>query len=159
MFGGKKNKIQVQSVEEYLKGSDAGDENGADDGSLPLMDTKKTKPARQGAKMKPFIVQSIVGIVVLALLLTALSQISVLKSEVADLQQRKDSESQALKTQVSDLSTKLGKAYSVLGEMTDRLSSLERQLDAERSQRLKAVAVAKKPVPSAEKKKVAKPRG
>ena len=162
MFGGKKKRIQVKSVEEYLKGNDAGDETGGDNGSLPLNDAQPTKPApKQGPRVRPFIIQSVVAIVALALLLTALSQISVLKSEIAEIQQRKEGDVQALRTQVADLSTKLGKAQSLLGEMTERVSSLERQIDTERAQRLKTEAAAAKKsaaAPADKKKKAVKPR-
>jgi hypothetical protein len=164
MFGGKKKKIQVKSVEEYLRGNDATDETGGSDDSLPLTDTQPIKATpKQGPKVRPFIIQAVVGIVALALLLTALSQISVLKSEVAEIQQRREGDVQALKAQVNDLSTKLGKAYSLLGEMTERVSSLERQIDTERAQRLKAAeaAAARKaaPTPADKKKKAVKPKG
>jgi hypothetical protein len=155
MFSGKKKKIQVKSVEEYLKGSDVTDGTTSD--QIPPFDlgVKPKKPVKTGPNMKSFIIQAAVVIVILALLMTALSQISAVKTEVAELQ-HKEGESQALKNQIADLSAKLDKSNKKVENLNDRIFGLEKDLESQKAQRIAAEA-AKKSAAANVKKKPAKP--
>ena len=158
MFSGKKKKIQVKSVEEYLKSSDPKDTANSEDRPLSseaFINMKK--PIKSSPNVKPFIIPAIVFIIILAMVMTALSQISSIKTEVAELQQHKDGESQVLKTQIADISIKLDKSTKKVEDLTDRLTLLEKELEAQKVQKHVAETAVRKPIPTS-KKKDAKPR-
>jgi hypothetical protein len=155
MFSSKKKKIQVKSVEEYLRGSDTSETTSLDEIPPLEMGTKAKTTSKSGMNMKSFIIQAAVVIIILALLMTALSQISTVKNDVAELQ-HKDGESQALKNQITDLSAKLEKSNKKVEDLTDRIAGLERELDGQKSQKAAAEA-AKKIAITNTKKKPSKP--
>jgi hypothetical protein len=156
MFSGKKKKIQVKSVEDYLRGGDPTDSTSSDE--VPLLDlgTRQKKPSKMGSNTKSFIIQAAVAIIILALLMTALSQISAIKAEVSALQHR-EGESQGLKSQIADLTDKLEKSNKKTADLTDRIAGLERELDAQKAQRAAALEAAKKTTAATTKKKPVKP--
>jgi hypothetical protein len=133
MFRSKKNKIQVKSVEDYLRGEDA---------RFPAPESKSASAAPMAQNVKLYIVQSVVLLFILALVLVAFSQLSTLKSQVAELQAGKEEETKTLKMQVGDLGTKLDKSDSQVAALAETVKALKNDLEAERSERARAEVAA-----------------
>jgi hypothetical protein len=151
MFGPRRKKIQVKSVEDYLKGEDA---------RIPGSEGRTATPSAIPAKVKPFVAQAVVILFILALMLVAFSQLSTLRSQVAALQIGKEGEAQELKMQMAELAVKLDKSRKQVDSLVDSVAGLQRELEAEKSLRVRAetAAAAAKKVPTPDKnKKPAKP--
>jgi septal ring factor EnvC (AmiA/AmiB activator) len=151
MFGSRKKKVQVKSVEDYLKGEDA---------RVPTSETKpvsKSSPAIP-AKATPFAIGGVVALFILVLMLVAFSQLNSLKSEVAELRTGKEGDTRALRMQVAELAVKLEKSNKQVEALTNNISALQRDLETEKSSRIRAeaaAAAARKQVASTDKKKKA----
>jgi len=150
MFGSRKKKIQIKSVEDYLKGEDA---------RIPNTEPKPAAGPAIPVKAKPFIAQAVITLFILALMLVAFSQLSSLRSQVAELQTGKEGEARALKMHVAEIAAKLEKSNRQVDALTDTVATLQRELDAEKSSREKAeAAMAAKQAAALDKtKKVVKP--
>jgi hypothetical protein len=150
MFGSRKKKIQVRSVEDYLKGEDA---------RVPIPEPKPAAGPATSTKAKPFIAEAVITLFMLALMLVAFSQLSSLKSQVAELQAGKEGEARALKMHVAEIAAKLEKSNRQIDTLAGTVASLQRELDAEKSSREKAQAAiaAKKAAVPDKTKKAAKP--
>lgn len=150
MFGSRKKKIQVKSVEDYLKGEDA---------RIPDTEPKPSAGPAIPPKAKPFIAQAVITLFILALMLVAFSQLSGLRSQVAELQAGKEGEARALKMNIVEIAAKLEKSNRRVDVLTDAVAVLQRELDAEKSLREKAeAAMAAKQAAAPDKaKKAAKP--
>jgi hypothetical protein len=130
MFGTRK-KIQAKSVEDYLKGEDA---------RVPSPEPKPAAGPAIPAKARPFIAQGVITLFILALMLVAFSQLSSLRSQVAELRAGKEGEARVLKTYVAEIAAKLEKSTRQVDSLSDTVSTLQRELDAEKSSRTKAEA-------------------
>jgi hypothetical protein len=134
MFGPKKNKIQVKSVEDFLRGEDA---------RIPAPENNKSRNALViPQNVKLYIAQSVVLLFIVALILVAFLQMSTLKSQVAELQAGKEGEAKALKTQVGELAAKLEKSNGEVALLSETVTGLKNDLEAERSEQARAEAAA-----------------
>jgi len=150
MFGLKKKKTQLKSVQEFLES-----ENGKSRG-----DEKRT-PDRESsiATIRPLLVPVICLLVILVLIIAAFAEINSLGSAVSQLtSQIKPGEVQELRSRLMELSARLEKSDKNSEQMRNSIARLEGELEAEKAQRLKAEAAAKKPVAVEKKKKETKPR-
>jgi hypothetical protein len=149
MFGPRKKKIQVKSVEDYLKGEDA---------RVPVAEAGTAASPAVQTSMKPFIAQAVVTLFILALMLVAFSQLSRLRSQVAELQAAKEGDARAITMKVGELTARLEKSDKQVSLLSDNVSALQRGLEAEKSLRAKAEAAeaARKAVVP-DKKKTPKP--
>jgi hypothetical protein len=150
MFGPRKKKIQVKSVEDYLRSEDA---------RIPGSEGRTATPSAIPAKVKPFVAQAVIILLILALMFAAFLQLSALRSQVAVLQAGKEGEEQALKMQMAELAVKLDKSNKRVNSLADSVAGLQRELEEEKTLRVKAEAAAEaaKKAPTPDKKKPAKP--
>ena len=128
MFGIEKDKIQLRSVEDYMKTQDVLDA-GAED--------KPPKRRFVISKAKSLIGPVIGVLFIVALVAAALSQFNSLRSEIAEVKSEGENEVKELKLQVSDLTTKVGTSEKQAAQLTDSISRLEKELEAERTERMK----------------------
>ncbi len=133
MFGSKRKKIQVRSVEDYLKGEDA---------RIPAAEATLAPSSARPAKAKPFVAQAIVILFMLALMLVAFSQLSKLRSDVAELRAGKMGDTDALRKQVAEIAAKLETSNRQVESLTASVEALQRDVQAERSLRARAEAAA-----------------
>jgi hypothetical protein len=149
MFGSKKKKIQVKSVEDYLKGEDA---------RVPAPEARTAPSPAVQTKVKPFVAQAVVTLFILALMLVAFSQLSRLRSQMAELQAAKEGDARALTTKVGELTARLEKSDKQVSVLSDSISALQKDLDAQRSLRAKTEAAeAARKAAVLDKKKTPKP--
>ena len=149
MFNPKKKKIQIKSVEDYLKSEEA---------RIPGQEEKKVSGKDRAAKVKPFIGPAVLIILILALMAGAFSQLSGLRSEVGALQVQKEGDTRALRMQIAALSAKLDRSDKHMEALTDNIARIERELEAEKALRAKAEAAAKRPAITKKAKKPARPK-
>jgi uncharacterized coiled-coil protein SlyX len=133
MFGSKKNKIQVKSVEDYLRGEDA---------RIPAPESKGGTSFAIPQQVKLYAAQGVVLLFIVALVLAAFSQLSTLKSRVTELEAGKEGEAQALKTQVGELAARLDKSNGQVALLTETVTALKDELEAEKAERARAEAAA-----------------
>ena len=133
MFGPRKKKIQVKSVEDYLRGEDA---------RVPAAEPRTAASRSIPTSVKPFIAQAVVILFILALMLVAFSQLSTMRSQIAALQAAKEGDARALRMKVGELAAMLEKSEKQVSSLSDTVSTLRKELEAERSVRAQAEAAA-----------------
>jgi hypothetical protein len=133
MFGPKKKKIQPKTVEDYLKGEDV---------PAPTPDAEITASQAAPRKIRPYTAQAFVTLFILALMLVAFFQLSMLRSQVAELRAGGDGDARALRIEVAELAATLKTSDKQVSSLSDRVSTLQRELETEKSRRAKAEAVA-----------------
>ncbi len=137
MFGYGKKKIEIKTVEDYVKNEDT---------PLPYIEEKPAARESSFGKIK-VIVPSLIGfLVLLILVIAAYGKIAALTAELADLRsQSKTEEVSALKSQISGLAAQLEKTTKIADQARNDVAKLERDLEAEKTQqRVRAEAAAKK---------------
>ncbi|OPY67734.1 MAG: hypothetical protein A4E57_02127 [Syntrophorhabdaceae bacterium PtaU1.Bin034] len=150
MFGFKKKNAPMKTVEDFLKSEDA---------RIPGMQEKTTTITNGGsaiAKLKPLIAPFVALVIVLVLVIAAFGKISALNSEMSGLKsQINNGEVKALKSQLSGMEAKLEKSDKEMESLKNEISRLGRELETEKSRRVKvkAAAPAKKPAAAPDKKK------
>ena len=115
MFGFEKEKIQLKSVEDYLRTQEilgTGSENG----------TTKEKGRAVLARIKPLLLPSIVILGVLLVIAAGFSQIMGLRREIAGLKVQKNGDLKALEQQVSGLAAKIDKSERQINVFRDDIS-------------------------------------
>ncbi len=150
MFGSGK-KRQVTSVEEFLKGQDAG---------TPSVQSSAADKETGAPKIKRWLIApAVVACGLLALLFAAFVKIDGLKSDIARLRSQTSSASlESLKAQVAALGSKVEKSDREAAQLRASIARVEKDLGAMKLQAMrkqKTEVAAKKP--AVEKKKVVKP--
>lgn len=156
MFGFKGEKIQLKSVEDYLRAQEllgSGSENGAAAGKWRAL----------LAKVKPAILPGAVILAILLVLTAAFSQMMTLRTEVARLKAvQKEGDLKVLKKQLSDLTAKIDRSEKQIEELRDDTYGLRAEIEAQKAQAARAAAAARKAALSAAEKKkkqvIGKPR-
>jgi hypothetical protein len=153
MFGFEKEKIQLKSVEDYLRTQEileAGSENG----------TTGEKGRAVLARIKPFVLPTIVILAVLLVVAAGFSQIMELRKEIAGLKVQKNGDLKALEQHVSDLAAKIDKSERQINLFRDDITGLEAGLETEKAERARVAAAATRKAAKVGKKKQAggKPR-
>lgn len=128
MFGSKKHKIQVRSVEDFLRGEDA---------RIPASETKRSISSNIPQHVKLYMIQGVVLLFVIALVLVAFSQLSTVKSQIAELEAGKEGEASVLKTQVGELAMKLERSNGEVALLAETVAALKNDLEAEKAERAK----------------------
>jgi hypothetical protein len=132
MFGSRRKKIQLKSVEDYLKAEDA----------KAFAPEPVPAPAAKSAGAKPFILQAIVILIMLALMLVAFSQLSKLRSDVTELRAGRAGDTEGLKRQVTELAARLETSDKQVRSLSDSVQALQKDLQTERSLRARTEAAA-----------------
>ncbi len=140
MFGFEKKKIQLRSVEDYLRTQELLDKG-------PEQKPPQRRTPRAGAKS--FVGPAIGILFILLFVAAALSQFNGLRSEIAAIKAQKADDMKGLETQVADLTTKVDKSEKRAAMLADNISRLEKALEAERSERTRAEEAAKRSVTAA----------
>lgn len=128
MFGFEKKKIQLRSVEDYLKTQEvlgAGPEDKPPKGQEPL------------AGARSFVGPTI-GLLLILLLVAAAFSFHGLRSEVAAVKAQKDKELKGLKLQIAGLAAKADKSDQRTVLLAQEVSRLEGLVETERSERAAA---------------------
>lgn len=148
MFGFKKKRVEMRTVEDFVKNEDTG------------MPGDVRIPGRESAssKIKPIIAPLIGFLVILVLLIAAFAKIATLTAEVGELKsQSKAGEIDALRSQVSILATQIEKNSKVTEQLRADITKLEHDFETVKAQKARAetAAAAKKPAVADKKKKPA----
>jgi hypothetical protein len=144
MFGfEKKEKVQLRSVEDYLRTQEVlGDAPPRTKQAKGKADFKKQIAGL--SRLKSFI-GPVVGIIfILVLVGAALSQFNGLRSEIAAIKAQKSDDIRELRTQLAEITEKADKSEKRANELAERVTGLERALQAETAERIKAEQAAKK---------------
>lgn len=170
MFGPGKKKKQARSVEEFLKGQDAGTpsvaetlsmEDSAADFDTARPETKGLTENETGApKTKRwFVAPAVVAGGLLVLLFVAFVKINGLKSDIARLRLESNRETvETLKAQVAALDSKVRRSDEEAAQLKTNIALLEKDLSEMKlmsTRKQKAEAAAKKP--AVDKKRSVKP--
>jgi cell division protein FtsB len=159
MFGFEREKIQLKSVEDYLRAQEllgAASENGMAPGKWRAV----------YSTAKPFILP---GAIILAIVLAvgaAFFEMMTLRSEVARLRSvQTEGDVKALRKQIADLTAKVDTSAKQIEELKDDTYALKVEIEAQKARAARAMAsaaaAAKKAALSAEKKNkpvIGKPR-
>ena len=159
MFGFEREKIQLKSVEDYLRAQEllgAGSENGMAHG--------KWRAAY--SKVKPFILPGAIILAIVLVVGAAFFEMMTLRSEVAGLRSvQREGDVKALRRQIADLAAKMDTSAKQIEELKDDTYALKVEIEAQKARAARAVAsaaaAAKKAALSAEKKNkpvIGKPR-
>jgi len=131
MFGSDKKKIQLKSVEDYLRTQEV--LNAGPESTPPK---RRATLARAKSLVGPFI-----GVLfILLLVAAALSQFNGLRSEIAAVKAERSDDLQGLKLQVTELAAKAEKSEKQAALLAENISRLERELGAEKSARAEEAA-------------------
>jgi septal ring factor EnvC (AmiA/AmiB activator) len=145
MFGFEKEKIQLKSVEDYLRTQEllgSGSENG----------TVYAKARAIFAKAKSAILPGVIILAILAAMTAAFSQMVALRTEVVKLKAtQKEGDLKALRKQVADLTAKIDRSEKQIEELRDDTYGLKVEMEAQKTQVARAAASARKA--AVEKKK------
>jgi hypothetical protein len=144
MFGFEKKKIQLRSVEDYLKTQEV------------LGTAPEQKPPQKRVRLagtRSFVGPAIGILFILLFVAAALSQFNGLRSEIAAVKTQKADDMKGLELQVADLTTKVDKSEKRVALLADNISRLEKALEAERSERMRAEEATKRSVMAADRAK------
>jgi|GEM_PF-2980422 len=148
MFRFEKEKIQLKSVEDYLRTQEilgAASENGKTGGELRAF----------LAAVKPLALPIIIVLAVLFVVVAAFSQIMGLRAEVATLKARKDVDVKALQQQVIGLVSTVDRSQKQIQALRGNIAELQADLEAEKveRQRVAAAAAAARKAATADRKR------
>ncbi len=147
MFGFEKEKIQLKSVEDYLRTQEL-----LDSGSENV--TAYGKARAIFAKVKPAILPAVIVLVILAAVTAAFSEMMALRSEVVKLNTaQKEGDLKALKKQIADLTVKIDRSDKQIDELKDDTYGLKAEIEAQKAQAARASAAARKAAAAAAEKK------
>ena len=136
MFGFEKEKIQLKSVEDYLRTQElpgSGSENG----------TAYAKARAIFAKAKSAILPGVIILAILAAMTAAFSQMVALRTEVVRLKAtQKEGDLKALKEQVADLTAKIDRSEKQIEELRDDTYGLKVEMEAQKTRVARAAAAA-----------------
>ncbi len=136
MFGFEKEKIQLKSVEDYLRTQEllgSGSENG----------TAYAKARAIFAKAKSAILPGVIILAILAAMTAAFSQMVALRTEVVRLKAtQKEGDLKALRKQVSDLTAKIDRSEKQIEELRDDTYGLKVEMEAQKTRGARAAAAA-----------------
>lgn len=156
MFGSKKKKLEMKSVEEYVR------EESRSDPVNETITTPESDESRFGPKLKSYIPAAVAIIIIAAIVIMTFSKINALGTAVAELRTgiNESAEVKGLKSQVSSLQAKLQASGRDTEQLRQQIVRLDRELDAAKAQMVRIEAMTKKPAPTPApaKKKPAKPR-
>jgi hypothetical protein len=145
MFGFGKKKVQLSSVEDFLRTREM-----LGDGPAP-------KPAKRPvnlARLRPLVGPAVGVVFILILVGAALSQFNGLRSEIAEMKAQKGEDLKELKVQLAESSERADKSEKRAAQLAERVSNLEKALQAETAERMRAEQAARKAAMAA----AAKPR-
>lgn len=149
MFGFEKRKIQLRSVEDYMRTQE-----------VLSASPEESKPPRKRAdlgKLKPLMGPAIGILLILVFVAAALSQFNSLRSEIAALKAaQKGDDVKELTARVADMTARLERSEKRAAALTQEISGLEKALETERSERIRSVAAVSRPA-HVVKKAAAKP--
>ena len=136
MFGFEKEKIQLKSVEDYLRTQEllgSGSENG----------TVYAKVRAIFAKAKSAILPGVIILAILAAMTAAFSQMVALRTEVVRLKAtQKEGDLKALRKQVADLTAKIDRSEKQIEELRDDTYGLKVEMEAQKTRVARAAAAA-----------------
>ncbi len=136
MFGFEKEKIQLKSVEDYLRTQELL-------GSSPENGTVYSKARAIFAKVKPAILPVVIILAILAAMAAAFSQMMSLRAEVAKLKAaQKEGDLKPLKKQIADLTAKIDRSEKQIDELKDDTYGLKVEIEAQKAQVSRAAAAA-----------------
>jgi hypothetical protein len=146
MFGFGKKKVQLSSVEDYLRTREM-----LGDGPAP-------KPAKRPpvnlARVRSLVGPALGVLFILVVVGAALSQFNGLRSEIAEMKAQKSEDLKELRVQLAEFLERADKSEKRAAQLAERVSSLEKALQAETAERIRAEQAAKKAAMAA----AAKPR-
>ena len=149
MFGFEREKIQLKSVEDYLRAQEllgAGSENG----------TTNTRWRAILSEAKPFILPGAIILAIVLVVAAVLFEVITLRSEVAKLRSvQREGDVKALRSQIADLTAKIDRSEKQIEELKDDTYALRVEMEAQKARAARAVAsatAARKAVLSVEKK-------
>lgn len=135
MFGFEKKKVQLRSVEDFLRTQEA-----VAGGPTPKPPKRPSSLPRVKALLGP-----ILGVLfILGLVAAALSQFNGLRSEMDALKDQKSEDVKELTLRLTDLSARLDKSEKQATQLAENVSKLEKALAAETSERIRAEEAAKR---------------
>jgi predicted RNase H-like nuclease (RuvC/YqgF family) len=150
MFGFEKEKIQLKSVEDYLRTQEL-----LDSGSENV--TAYGKARAIFARVKPVILPVVIVLAILAAMTAAFSEMMALRAEVVRLNTaQKEGDLKALKKQIADLTAKIDRSDKQIDELKDDTYGLKAEIETQKAQLSRAAASAaarKAAAAAAEKKK------
>lgn len=136
MFGFEKKKIQLRSVEDYLKTQEV---LGESPSMKPFRRTPGLLKRAAGLPRLKRFAGPVLGILFIVILVGAgLSQFNGLRSEIAAIKAHKSEEVKELRLQLAGVSEKADKSEKRAAELLQEVSNLERALQAERAERMRA---------------------
>jgi septal ring factor EnvC (AmiA/AmiB activator) len=147
MFGGRKRKLEMKNVEDFMKG-----EHREAPAAEPAGESNESMN-----KIKRFIPAIAAVVVILVLMIAGSLKINNMASEIELLRAeiKESSEVKGIRSHVSALDAKVQGSLRDTEQLKQHIARLERELDAAKTQRAKAEMPVKKP--AADRKKALKP--